>query len=134
MWQRLLWIVSCACWVACAGEPDERSLRESFARQIGAVDHVQDFERRGDVITFRRPDGSGELINWRIEIESARVEPHDAEGLPYRGFVSSSWFLNDRRVASSPTSSDLPAWILETGLGQECWAFWESAKGAWGWT
>ncbi len=119
---------------ACGGEPGVRSLRDSFSDQIAAISHVHDFERDGDELTFFRPDGSGEEIAWRVRIDSALVEPHGEEGMPYRGMVESSWWLNDRRVLlPSRSISNLPLWILDEGISEECWGLWEASTEQWGW-
>ena len=118
----------------CGGEPGVRSLRDSFSDQISTISLVHDFERDGDELTFLRPDGSGEDVSWRVRIDSAVVEPHDDEAMPYRGIVESSWWLNDRRVLlPSRGFSNLPLWILDEGISEVCWALWETTSGQWGW-
>ena len=119
---------------ACGGEPGVGGLRDSFSSQISAISYVHDFQGDGDELTFLRPDGSGEEIAWRVRIYSALVEPHEDEAMPYRGLVESSWWLNDRRVLlPSRGISNLPLWILDEGISEECWALWDSASGQWGW-
>jgi hypothetical protein len=109
------------------------SLRTSFARQIEVIELVRDLELDGDEVTFSRPDGSGEEVSWRVHISSAVVEAQDDEALPYRGIVTASWYANDRALLSGGGTSELPLWILDAGLSQECWAFWEESSSRWGW-
>ena len=109
------------------------SLKESFAQQIEVIDLVSDLELEGDEVTFLRPDGSGEDVSWRVAIRSAIVDPHDDEALPYRGIITASWYANDRALLSGGGTSELPLWILDAGLGQECWAFWEQSTDRWSW-
>ncbi len=116
------------------GTPSVDSLRDSFSRQISTIEFVEDFTAQGDEITFKRPDGSGELIEWRVVIKSLSVEPQDDDASPYRGNVSSSWFLNGEEIKATATASYLPMWILESGISQECWALWDPETTTWGWT
>ena len=131
----LLLAVSLAALAAsgCGQQPGAGSLRDSFSEQISAIDLVHDFQRDGDELTFLRPDGSGEEVSWRVRIDSAVVEPHDDEAMPYRGIVESSWWVNGRLVLPSGNISNLPLWILDEGLSQDGWAFWEASTARWSW-
>lgn len=119
--------------LGCGGGPGVESLRESFAQEIRVIDFVRDLELDGDDVAFVRPDGSGEDVSWRVHIDSAIVEPQDDEAMPYRGIITASWYANDRAVLSGGSTSELPLWILDAGLSQECWAFWELSTGRWDW-
>lgn len=122
-----------AALLGCGGGPGVDSLKESFAHQIEIIDLVHDLELDGDEVTFLRPDGSGDDVSWRVAIRSAIVDPQDDETLPYRGIITASWYANDRALLSGGGTSELPLWILEAGLSQECWAFWEQSPGRWDW-
>ena len=119
----------------CAGStgPTTTTLKTSFADQIASIDHVENFGRNGDELTFTRLDGAGDEIQWRVVIDEATVEQPREDGQPLRGIVKSSWFMNDRPVRISGDVSNLPLWVLDAGLSQECWALWEEEDG-WGWT
>ena len=119
--------------LGCSPQPTPESLRTSFGEQIAAVQFVHDFTQDGDEVTFARPDGSGEEISWRVRIDSASVEPQDDESLPFRGIILSSWWIDGVLVGRQGEFSDLPMWVLDSGLGQECWAFWETESSSWGW-
>ena len=122
-----------ACGGAAAPEADESSLKDSFAETIAAIDHVQGFAREGDEIRFEREDGAGDLIEWRVEIDEASVEPRDDDASPFLGHVRSTWYLDGMVVRITGDQSNLPGWILETGLAQDCYALWDSASSTWGW-
>ncbi len=122
-----------AAGFGCGAGPDVGSLKESFAHQIEIIDLVRDLELDGDEVRFLRPDGSGEDVSWRVAINSAIVNPQDNEVLPYRGIITASWYANDRALLSGGGTSELPLWILDAGLSQECWAFWEQSVGRWDW-
>ena len=131
-WSRLALLVA-AAGLGCGGGPGVESLRESFTHQIEVIDFVRDLELDGDDVTFVRQDGSGEDVSWRAHIASAIVEPQDDEAMPYRGIITASWYANDRAILSGGSTSELPLWILDAGLGQECWAFWEQSTSRWDW-
>ena len=114
-------------------EPTADNLRESFAQLIASIEYIRDLERDGDELSFLRPDGSGMDVSYRIHIDSAIIEPNDDESMPYRGIVESSWYLDGRLVQSTGSTSDLPMWVLDAGLGQYCWAFWEEPAKRWDW-
>ena len=122
--------------LACgqSGPPQVDGLRDSFASQIASIELVQDFAVEGDELTFKRADGSGDVIEWRVVIDELSVEPQEDEAAPFRGVVSSSWFLNGQLIRATATASHLPMWILEAGISQECWAFWDPETRTWGWT
>lgn len=119
---------------ACSsGPPDAGGLRESFARQIAAVDGVADFEQDGSELAFAGPDGAGGRTAWRVSIDSAVVEPQDGEDHPYRGIVQSSWYADGRLIEPAGSVSNLPSDFLDAGIAQDCWGLWSAAEGRWTW-
>lgn len=117
----------------CTVEPNVDNLRASFVDQIRAIPLVDNLERNGDFISFTRQDGSGEEVDWRVHIDSAVLEPFADEATPYRGIVESTWHVNDAVVYPKGNISGLPMWILDQGLSQDCWAFWEAEAKVWSW-
>ena len=115
------------------GPPSVESLRESFARQIASISFVSDFQRDGDELAFSRLDGGGSDVRWRIHIDSAVVEPYDDEMMPYRGIIKSSWYADGRLIEPTGSFSNLPMWLLDGGVSQDCWVFWEEKTQQWGW-
>ena len=77
---------------ACATQPDEVNLRDSFADQIASVASVQDFERVGDELRFSGPDGRGGVAEWRVRIDSTELKPSPDERMPFEGHIASSWW------------------------------------------
>ena len=118
---------------ACATQPGELNLRESFVAQIAEVDGVTDVERDGDEVTFSRPDGRGGTASWRVHIDSAALEPGPNEQTPFLGHVLSSWFRDGERIEPLRSMSGLPEAILDTGIAQDCYALWDTTPQAWGW-
>ena len=118
---------------ACSGAPPADGLRDSFARQLGANKFVSEFQRSGDNMTFKSPHPDGTPATWRVHIDSATVEPQADERQPFKGTVTSSWFVNGSQVRVSGSDSNLPIQLTSNGLGQECWASWESAARHWSW-
>ena len=87
----------------------------------------------------RRPAGT-ELTSedpawfeWTIHIDTATLEPYDDPATPFRGIVRSTWRVNGRPVIPQGDISGLPLWVLETGVSQDCWAFWEAEPKLWSW-
>ena len=118
--------------VACAVQPGEVSLRDSFAERIASVDGVADFERAGDELTFSGPDGRGGTGNWRVRIDSAVLEPRD-EPVPYEGHILSSWYRDGELIEPLSSMSRLPDAFLDSGVAQECYALWDTESNAWDW-
>ena len=118
--------------VACAVQPGEVSLRDSFAERIASVDGVADFERDGDELTFSGPDGRGGTGNWRVRIDSAVLEPRD-EPVPYEGHILSSWYRDGELIEPLSSMSRLPDAFLDSGVAQECYALWDTESNAWDW-
>ena len=90
-------------------------------------------QRSGDNITFKgpRPDGTPSI--WRVHLDTASVEPQQDEKQPYKGTVTSSWFVNGEKVDITGADSNLPIELTSNGLSQECWAFWEAEGKRWSW-
>ena len=120
---------------ACAVQPGEVNLRDSFAEQIAAVDGVANFERDGDELTFSGPDGRGGTGNWRVRIDSAVLEPGPDEQVPYQGHVLSSWYRDGELIEPLGSMSGLPDAFLDpsVGVAQECYALWDAASNTWDW-
>lgn len=118
---------------ACGGAPPADGLRDSFAQQLGANKFVSEFQHSGDNMTFKAPRPDGTPSTWRVRIESATVAPQSDDHQPFKGTVTSSWFVNGTQVRISGSDSNLPIELTSNGLGQECWAFWEKDAKRWSW-
>ena len=130
VWVLLTILMAAAC---AAQEPDEESLRDSFAQQIASAGFGRDFKRTGDELTFSGPKGSKADAQWRVQIDVAAVEPQPNQRNPFKGAVESSWSVDGQTLLSSGSFSGLPEEFLKKGLGQECWAFWDADKKQWAW-
>ena len=133
---RVALILAALPLAACGGQPGAESLRESFAQQVASNRFVRDFQRNGDELLFTGPDAVGGAAKWRIHIDSAVIEPNDAVNgakQPYKGTVKSSWYANDQLIQPTGRDSHLPVELLDKGLSQDCWAFWEPEAKRWGW-
>ena len=117
----------------CSRAPDPSGLRDSFAQQLAANKFISDFQRQGDDLTFRGPRPDGVPATWRVHIDSAVVEAQSGGSLPYKGTVTSSWYVDGEKIESAGTESNLPIELTSNGLGQECWAFWEADRRIWTW-
>jgi hypothetical protein len=126
-------IVLMAATAACGGGPDESSLRDSFAQQMASNKFIMDFQRNGDELTFSGPGADGGTAKWRIQIESAAIEPNRDEAQPYKGTVKSAWYSDGQRVEPSGNRSNLPVELQSNGVSQDCWAFWDKAGSRWSW-
>ena len=130
VWVLLTILTAAAC---AAPEPDEESLRGSFAQEIASVSFVRDFRRAGDELTFSGPKGAKADAQWRVRIDVATVEPQPSQRNPFKGAVESSWSVDGQVLLSSGSFSGLPEEFLKKGLGQECWAFWDADTKQWAW-
>jgi hypothetical protein len=138
---RRAWVLTIGGLLAVAGcavepnavEPNAENLRDSFASQIIAVDGVADVALEGDELTFSGPNGQGGTASWRVHIASAELRPGPSEQTPFEGHIASSWYRDGEEVEFLGTMSALPKVFLDTGVGQECYALWDSATNAWGW-
>jgi len=121
--------------VACAGnsKPSEDSLRESFAQQLSANKFIKDFQKSGEDLTFTGPGAEGGVAKWRVHIDSAVIEDNDKPAQPYKGNVKSSWFSDGQPVTPRGRESHLPIELMDNGLAQDCWAFWEADAKKWSW-
>ena len=79
--------------VACGGVPVTPGslLASSFAQEINGIAGVEQFERVGSELTFTHPNTDGELVQWRVVIDSATVHPSGPDAEPERGVVVSSY-------------------------------------------
>jgi hypothetical protein len=132
---RILQAIALAVAVAASAcsKPDTGSLRESFAQQMASNRFIKDFRRNADELTFSGPGAEGGTATWRIQIESAVIEPNADEAQPYKGIVKSAWYSDGQRVVPTGTRSNLPVELQSNGLSQDCWALWDKAAGRWGW-
>jgi hypothetical protein len=126
-------LTSVALVAGCGGAPDDRSLRDSFSDQVASVSLVKDFRRSGDELRFSGAYGNVADATWRIVLESAAIEPNPDPAQPYKGLVKSAWYVNDEKIEPRGSYSDLPSEFLDSGLGQECWAFWNPTTKRWEW-
>jgi predicted small lipoprotein YifL len=127
-------LVLAACGQSGPAAPDAESLKDSFARQLAANRFVSGLERKGDELVFRAPGvQSSDPQQWRVRIDSAVVDPNDTEGMPYKGTVKSSWSADGQLVEPVGSQSNLPVELLDNGLSQDCWAFWNEATSQWEW-
>ncbi len=132
-----VWCATAALIVsaACGGGADtpESLLEMSFAKQIAGVVGVAHFERVESEMTFTHPNTNGDIVQWRVVLDSASVHPTDSGTEPERGDVLSSWYADGILVEPIGSMSRLPQAFLETGVAQECYALWDSDAGVWGW-
>ena len=77
-------VAAAALTAACGGQPGEQGLRDSFAQQLAANKFVKDFQRNLNEMTFVGPGPEGGTAKWRVQIDSAVVEPNDDPALPYK--------------------------------------------------
>jgi hypothetical protein len=117
----------------CSRAPGADGLRDSFAAQLAANKFVSGFTRNGDDMTFNGPRPDGEPASWRVHIDRTSVEAQDTAGQPYKGVVTSSWYVDGQPVKPSGSESNLPLELTSNGLGQECWAFWDAGAQRWSW-
>lgn len=120
-----------AALAACAMQPGEIGLVNSFAEQIAAVDGVTDFRRDGNELTFTGPDGQDGVASWRVRIESTELVSSDER--PTEGHVVSSWFRDGEQVETFGSMYTLPMEFFDTGIAQECYALWDAASNRWDW-
>ena len=121
---------------ACGdGKPTEASLRESFGQQLSANKFIKDFQKNGDDLTFTGPGAEGGTAKWKVHIESAAIEANDTPEQPYKGNIKSAWYSDGQQVIPSPSGreSHLPIELMDNGLAQDCWAFWEKDAKKWSW-
>lgn len=121
-----------ATTLACGGSR-EKDLRDSFFQQIASVPLVHDLRRNGDEATFVGQYGSDQNAKWRVRIDSVSVEANDDGAKPYKGIVTSSWYVNGQLIAAEGSESNLPLAVLDKGIAQECWAFWDQQTKRWSW-
>ena len=118
---------------ACSGAPPADGLRDAFARQLSANKFLSEFQQSGDNMTFKAPRPDGTLATWRVHIASATVAAQSDARQPFKGTVTSSWFVNGEEIKITGSDSNLPIELTSNGLGQECWAFWEKDAKRWSW-
>jgi hypothetical protein len=131
-WPLVVLLVAVMATAAC-GKPGADTLRESFAQQLGANRFIKDFQRIGDDLTFSGPGAEGGVAKWRVHINAAIIEANNDAAQPYRGIVQSSWYSDNQLVKPSGRDSNLPIELMDNGLTQDCWAFWNKATKRWSW-
>jgi len=132
LWCVVLALVACSACVEGTLTPKSR-LTVSFAQQIAGVDGVKQFERVESEIMFARPNTDGDVVRWRVVIDSVTVHPSNPDTEPERGDVVSSWYADGVLVEPVGSMSRLPEAFLEAGVAQECYALWDSDRKTWGW-
>jgi len=118
---------------ACAMQPGEVNLIESFANQVAGVDGITDFARNGNELTFTGPDGQGGSASWRVQIESTNLVPRDEERVPIEGHIISSWYRDGELIEPIGTIYSLPQEFFNPGLAQDCYALWDTESNSWDW-
>jgi hypothetical protein len=126
-------VVVAVLTVAACGKPTVDGLRDSFAQQVAANRFVKDFQRNGDELLFSAPGSSANAAKWRVHIDSAVIETTEDGTQRYKGTVKSSWFADGEAVTPSGRDSNLPVELLDNGISQDCWAWWEPDTKRWGW-
>ena len=132
VWCAIAPLIVCAACGLVADTP-ESLLEMSFARQIAGVVGVEQFDRVASEMTFTHPNTNGDIVQWRVVLDSASVHPTDSGTEPERGDVLSSWYADGILVEPIGSMSRLPQAFLETGVAQECYALWDSDAGVWRW-
>ena len=138
MTTRLFAIICLLSALALAGcsvelEPTSRTLITSFSHQVSAVEMVDNFELEDDELTFSGPDSVGGQAAWLVHGDSAVVEAHEDENMPFRGLVQSSWYADGRLIEPTGSISHLPSEFLDAGIAQDCWGLWDVATHRWTW-
>jgi len=127
-------VVLVAVAAACGSDgPDAQSLRDSFAQQLSANKFVTNFQRNGDDMTFSGPKVDGGTATWRVHIDSAVIESTQNESQPYKGTVKSSWTADGQPAQPKGNESNLPIELMDNGLSQDSWAFWDTSQKRWSW-
>jgi hypothetical protein len=116
-----------------AGATPEQQLKDSFVQQIASTGIAQGLQHQGDEVTFTARRGDVADAKWRVHFDAATVE-NDTDGkTPRKGTVKSSWYVNGEQIRPRGDQADLPLPLLDAGLAQECWAFWDKGTQKWSW-
>jgi hypothetical protein len=134
MLKRLLVLcVSTIALYACGGPSPEQQLKDSYVQQIVSSGFARDLQHQGDEVTFTGKRADKNDAKWRVHFDAATIE-NDTDGkTPRKGTVKSSWFVDNEQIRPRGDQADLPLQILDAGLAQECWAFWDKKAGKWSW-
>ena len=119
--------------VAGCAKHDAESLRTSFVQQVAAIGSVRDLQRTGDDLTFSAPDAAGGEATWRIHIESLILERNDDTLKPYKGAITSSWYMNGTLIEAAGLEAHLPKGFKEKGLRPDASALWDAQTRRWNW-
>jgi hypothetical protein len=126
-------IAFAALTAACGGAPPEQGLRDSFAQRLSENRFVKEFQRNGNEMTFVGPGPEGGTAKWRVQIDSAVIEPNEDPKLPYKGTIHSSWYADGQKIVAGARESNLPFELTSNDLAQDPWAFWDPSANAWDW-
>jgi hypothetical protein len=129
-------LVACFCasaLAACGGATPEQQLKDSFVQQIVSSGFARDLQHQGDEVTFTGKRAEKNDAKWRVRLDAATVENDQDGKTPRKGTVKSSWFVDGEQIRPRGDQADLPLPILDAGLAQECWAFWDKSAGKWSW-
>jgi len=125
-------VVGTLALAGCA-KHDAESLRASFGQQVASIALVREFQRNGDTLTFHAPDATGSDAQWRVHIDSVIVEHNDDKMNPFRGTITSSWFMNGASIEAATLGSHLPKGFKEKGISENSSAVWEGQRRQWNW-
>src|SRR5689334_8164391 len=125
--------LSAAVLAACSKATPEQGLKDSYVQQIASTGIARDLKHEGDEVTFTARRGDTPDAKWRVHFDSAVVENGPDGTTPRKGTVKSSWFVNGEQIRPRGDQADLPLPILDAGLAQECWAFWDKNSNKWSW-
>ena len=131
----IIYLLSALTVAGCnvESEPTPETLIASFVQQVSSVGMVGNFEREGDELTFSGPNSVGSQAAWLVHVDSAVVEAHEDESMPFRGLVQSSWYADGRLIEPTGSISHLPSEFLDAGIAQDCWGLWDTATHRWTW-
>jgi len=119
---------------ACSGPTPQQQLKDSYVQQIVSSGFARDLQHQGDEVTFTGKRAEKSDAKWRVHFDAATIENDPADGkTPRKGTVKSSWFVDGEQIRPRGDQADLPLPILDAGIAQECWAFWDKSAGKWSW-
>jgi hypothetical protein len=133
MIRRVIFCLGALALAACGGATPEQQLKDSFVQQIVSSGFARDLQRQADEVTFTGKRAEKNDAKWRVRLDAATVENDQDGKTPRKGTVKSSWFVDGEQIRPRGDQADLPLPILDAGLAQECWAFWDKSAGKWSW-
>jgi hypothetical protein len=126
-------LATLACRAAAPEPRREQQLKDSFVQQIATTGIVRDLQRNGDSLSFTARYGQQPDAKWRVQIDSATVNPPADGTANDKGLIKSSWYVDGEPIRPRGDQSDLPLAFLDNGIAQECWALWDSRRHEWSW-